>query len=317
MSGEAETKTETNGFVELYRKYRPTKFSDVIGQKEAVQQINVMGKSKSIPHVIMFTGPSGVGKTTLARILRVKLKCDDMDFEEKNASECRGIDEVRSIQKTIRCSSFKGGPRVILIDEAHGLTGDAQEALLKVLEETPPHVYFMICTTNPGKLKATLKSRCTEIKCKAVGVADLKLAIKRVVDGEGKTIDEDVIDRIAEVAEGSVRSALVVLHRVINVPTKEEQLAAIDSADVKGKGIELARLLMKPGSAWKDVAAVLKNIEEEPEAVRRIVLGYCNSVLLSSGSARAGFIISVFWDPLYDIGMPGLTQNCHRIVTEN
>src|SRR5690606_3369465 len=108
-----------------------------------------------IPHAMLFTGPSGCGKTTLARILRVKLRCSDNDFQEINAADFRGIDSIRSMRQQVGAAPLGGDSRIWLIDEAHSMTADAQNAFLKLLEDTPRHVYFFLATTDPQKLKKT------------------------------------------------------------------------------------------------------------------------------------------------------------------
>ena len=136
---------------ELYRKYRPTSFKQVVGQEEAIRTLTELGKRKAIPHAILFTGPSGVGKTTLARILQRKLKCVGNDFVEMNAANDRGVGIIRSIQNKVGLAPMLGSCRIWLMDEAHQLTSDAQSAFLKLLEDTPSHVYFMLATTDPQK----------------------------------------------------------------------------------------------------------------------------------------------------------------------
>lgn len=300
--------------VELYRKHRPSKLSDMIGQKEAVDQIVDMGKRGVIPHAMLFTGPSGCGKTTLARIIRCKLGCSDEDYQELNASDARGIDEVRSIRSKIGYAPMNGKCRVILIDEVHGLTSDAQEAFLKLLEDTPKHIYFFLCTTNPQKLKKTIITRCTEVRCKPLSEDDLCKLIAKVSNAEGKALDEEVVRKIARVADGSARKALVLLHAVIGLPSKTEQLLAIEAGDATAQARDLCRLLMKDKVSWKEVSDVLKGIEEEAESIRRAVLGYSQAALLNGGSSRAAEIIERFWLPLYDVGKPGLVANCYALI---
>lgn len=301
---------------ELYKKYRPTKFSEVVGQEDAIRQLTEMGKNGFIPHAILFTGPSGCGKTTLARILRVKLKCSDHDFVEMNASDCRGIDEIRAIRSTINLSPLSpGGCRVILIDECHGLTSDAQEAFLKLLEDTPKHIYFFLATTLPAKLKKTIITRCTEIKCKEITATNLVTLVKFVCEQEGIPLKEQVIEKIARVADGSARKALVLLHQVIGIADEVQQLAAIEAGDSRGQAIDICRLLLNESAKWSEMAKLLETVEEDAEAIRRIILGYAQAVLLKSGKARASDIIEEFRLPFYDIGKPGLVNGCYRIMT--
>jgi len=265
-----------------------------------------MAKSGKFPHTILFTGPSGCGKTTIARILRKKVKCDDFDFIEMNASESRGIDTVRDIKSNVGKSPMGGKSRVFLIDECHQLTPDAQNALLKVLEDTPDHVYFFLATTDPQKLKTTVRTRCHEVVCKPIPVKLLLELMAAVCSKEEKEIDDKVLTKIADVADGSARKALVILNGVIGLPTIEEQLAAIESGDTQGQAIELARALIR-GAKWGEVSKIVKSIEtEEPEGVRHLVLAYCRSVLLNKGDGRAAAIMACFQYNFFDTKKAGL-----------
>ncbi len=303
---------------ELYKRYRPKAFKDVIGQDEAITSLKDMGRRNAIPHALLFTGPSGCGKTTIARILRKKLKCSDVDFFEINSAECRGIDEIRKIQQNVNALPLNGKCRVWLIDEAHGLTKDAQNAFLKILEDTPNHVYFMLATTDPQNLKRTIITRCTQIKCKLLSEKDLIAVLDTVIVRENKPIDTEVLGKIAEVADGSARKALVVLHAVIGLESEEEQLAAIEPTDIKRQAIEIARALMNEKTSWTKMTAILKDVKEEPETIRWMVMSYCKSVLLGKGNyKRAAVIIEEFREHWYDSKASGLVISCYNIIHEN
>lgn len=307
----AETET-----CELFKRYRPRKISEIVGQKDALKMLIDMDKRNAIPHALLMSGPSGTGKTTIARILARRLKCSPMDFCEINGSSSRGIDTIRDIERAVSTAPIGGTSRVWYIDESHALTGDAQNSILKLLEDMPPHVYFMLATTDPKKLKPTILTRCTQIVCKAISIADLKELIDRVVLAEEKTLDSSVVDLIASTANGSARQALVTLHTVIGLVDKESQIAAIQNPDVVGTGIELARLLYNPKSTWQQVAGILKTNEEDPEGIRRIIVGYGKAILLNSGAARAHMVIEEFREPLFDVGTAAalLASSCFAII---
>jgi len=303
--------------VELYRRHRPCNIKEIVGQVEAVKSLGSMWKGDGIPHFLLFTGPSGVGKTTLARILVSKLKCTGSNFIEVNAASQRGIDMVRRIEERWGMRPMGGGCRVWLCDEAHKLTSDAQGAFLKLLEDTPDWVYFMFCTTDPHKLRVTIKTRATIVDLKSIGLSDLKKLINRVAHEEGKVLGEDVSDKIADLAEGSARKALVMLAQVINVPVND-QLDVLSRTEPKKDAIEVARALMGR-KGWSEVAKILSGIEaleENAEGIRRLVLSYMTSVALKGGknTSHACFVIDCFSDPFYDTGRAGLVASCHAVV---
>jgi DNA polymerase III gamma/tau subunit len=298
---------------ELYRIHRPSAFKYVIGQEEAVRVLSEYVTQNRVPHAILFTGPSGCGKTTLARILQSKLECGDQDFVEINCADIRGIDGVREIRSRMQLHPIDGKSRIWLIDECHQLTKDAQNALLKMLEDTPDHVYFLLATTDPAKLLKTIVTRCTEIKVKELSRPHLITLLEYVCDKEGITLDEEVTDRLVEHSEGSARKALVLLQQIMDLSSPEERLAAIKSSDHKSKGIAIAKALCSPRCTWKELAPIVKSVDDDPETVRHIVLGYMNAIMLSGGALteRAFAIADIFQHNFYDSKKAGLTLACY------
>jgi len=304
--------------MELYKKHRPKRFKQVVGQRDAVKTLEKLLKDKdSFPHCILLTGPSGCGKTTLARILQNKLSCGDHDFTEVDCADFRGIDMVRDIRQRMHLAPMSGKCRIWLIDEAHQLTGEAQNALLKMLEDTPQHVYFMLATTDPAKLKKTIKTRATEIKVDPLAKLDMQELLATIADKESLEISERVAALICDVADGSARKALVLLNQIAKVEDEDEQLKLIRSSDSQEQAITIARSLMAKGMTWKSMAKVLKGVDEDPEQLRRMVLGYATTIMLSGGplTPLAFLVINEFRDPFYDIGRPGLVAACYSVIT--
>ncbi len=302
---------------ELYRKYRPSRFSEVVGQSEVVSTLSELGRRNALPHCLLFSGPSGVGKTSLIRILKNKLHCGDRDYVELNGAEARGIDVVRDIQATLHFRPIDGECRIWAIDEAHRLTADAQSALLKLLEDTPSHVYFFLATTEPQKLLETIRTRCTEFALRPLSRDDLKTIVKRVLDREQRSLSEDVIEKIAEVSSGSARKALVLLHSVIGFDDEQQQLDAIQKSEMKHQAIELARLLFRPSATWADLARIIVDIPpDEAESVRWLVLSYSVSVALKNPNLaeRAVQVIDWFRDDWLSCKHAGLVQACWELT---
>jgi DNA polymerase-3 subunit gamma/tau len=302
---------------ELYKVHRPKIFKTVLGQPDAVAMLTSMLEQQRVPHSLLFVGPSGCGKTTLARIVKNKLECSDQDFSEVNAAEANGIDMVRDIKNRMSLAPIGGKVRIWLIDEAHQLTSQAQNALLKILEDTPKHVYFFLATTDPQKLLPTIRTRCTDIKVREMGRAPMLDMMKRILEKEGKTVTNDVMEKICEHSYGSARKSLVLLNQVLDLKTEEDQLTAIASSDVKAKAIELARALLQPKATWAEVARLLKGIEEDPESLRHMVLGYCSAIMLSGGplTSKAFCVLTYFNDNFYDSKRAGLIAACYAVVT--
>ena len=306
--------------LELYRKHRPRKLSQVVGQATAVKTVERMLAKDAFPHATVFSGPSGCGKTTLARIVRKKLGCHPQDFDEINAAAERGIDMVRDIRMRMGLAPIGGNCRVYLIDEAQKLTSDAQSSLLKMLEDTPNHVYFMLATTDPHKLLPTIRTRCTEIRVSLIPDKEMLSVLADVCAEEKTEISKAVLSAVAEKAEGSARKALVLLGQVIGLESDEERLLAISKADMKAQAIQLARLLINPRCEWKAVVKILDSLEEDPESVRRMMLGYAASVLKRGGhpgiTKRALLLIDLFKDNFFDSGNAGLVACCYAVSSE-
>jgi DNA polymerase-3 subunit gamma/tau len=302
---------------ELYKKHRPTKFSGVVGQSTSVRTLVEFGKRGSMPHFLLFTGPSGTGKTTVARILKGKLRCSDWDFIELNcAGDARGIDTVRQINEQVSSSPMGGKSRIWLLDEAGKLTPDAQTALLKTLEDTPDHAYFILCTTDPQKLIKTLHTRATTVKFEPIKATDLALLLDSVAGKEGMKLSVEVRDKIVEAADGSARMALVILNQIVGVEGEEDRLATVSASGGTSVAIDIARALIKPGVQWGIVSKLLKECTDEPETVRRVVLGYFASVLIGGGrlAGRAFDVICIFERNFFDGGRASLAAACWQAV---
>jgi DNA polymerase-3 subunit gamma/tau len=297
-------------------KYRPSGLKAVVGQSEACKVLRGFMKAAKVPHTLLLTGPSGCGKTTLARIVAEFLTGGiPSNLFEINSANFRGIETVRDVSSKVGLRAFGGKARVWIIDECHQMTKDAQNALLKVLEDTPGHVYFMLLTTDSAKLLPTIKTRCTEVRVKGLSDKDMKALLEGVCESEEEEVEESVLDRIIEVAEGSARKALKILEAAVVVEGEEPRLESVYANDSRRQAIDLARALIAPRARWADVAVVLRGLDEDPEGLRKMVLAYCASVLLGGGklAPRASLIIEEFRDNFYDGGRAALVSACWRV----
>ena len=297
----------------LHLKYRPSSFEEFVGNKGVISSIkSVLERKDGIPHSFLFTGPSGCGKTTLARIIKGLLGCSDMDFQELNAANVRGIDTIREIGQNCSYSPHEGKVKIFLLDEAQKLTGDAQNALLKLLEDTPSHVYFILCTTDPEKLIKTIRTRCHTYQVQPLTDRDLKDLLYGVLKSEGiKLFPEKAIEEICKAANGSPRQALVILDSVIDIQNDDELIAAIVNYSIDEKNVlDLCKVLLEK-QKWVTVAKVLKGINDDPEKVRYAVLGYMSSVLLNGEDPMAAVVIEQFMESFMYTGKAGLVYSCY------
>ena len=303
--------------IELYKKYRPKVLADVKGQDGAVKTLQKFIHRKRVPHVLLFTGPSGCGKTTLARIVRKEIKCSKFDFIKVNGSDKNGIDDMRAIRSQLSKAPIKGKRKVWLIDEAHKISPAAQDMMLDMLEDTPSHVYFLLATTDPQKLKRTIKTRCTEIAVSNLSEKVLERILVDVLKKEEMDVPQDVINKITEVSEGSARKALVLLNQVYDLDNEKDMLASIEKTTLEKVSEFVGRLLIRPSVKWPEIAKLLKRYkDEDAETIRWGVLGYAKNCMLSGGkvSNRAFKIISAFQDNFYDSKHAGLVAACYEVV---
>lgn len=299
----------------LYHKYRPTTLEDVRGNDDVIKTIEAMMNKESKSHAYLLTGPTGTGKTTVARIIADKLGCVGSSFQEINAADFRGIDTIRDVRLSSTFLPLEGEVRVWLLDEAHTLTSIAQTALLKLLEDPPTHVYFILATTDPQKLISTIKGRCIHFEMSLLDEKEMYRLLRNVVIAEEKEIDKVVYEQIIQDSLGHPRNALQILDAVLAVEPDQRLAVATKSAEAESKAIELCRALTNGSSSWKKVANILEGLkDQQPESLRRAVLGYCQAIILKRQNDHIAFVMEQFLDPFYDTGFPGLTYACYCVI---
>ena len=263
----------------LYQKIRPKDLNGVVGNDTTISAIKSMLMLDDKPHAFIFKGPTGCGKTTTARILASKLGCSQDNILEYNAANTRGIDTIREIVSDSNIYGMGGGCKTYLIDECHQLTKDSQEAILKILEDYPKHTYFILCTTEPNNLIKTVRNRCTEYELNPLSEAEIKLVLANACKQENLTIDQDLIDAIAKLCEGSPRNALVSLEQIVGIQDVDKALELIVRGTIQDASVlDLCKLLSQGQKlrfdGWQKILRTFDSIKAEPEVIRKSILTY-------------------------------------------
>lgn len=289
--------------IDLHLKYRPQILDAVLGQDQTVKSLQGLFDSGNLPHAFLFTGSSGVGKTTISRILATMVSCRLENIIEINAATSTGIDGIRDLTDTIRYTSLSGDPKFIIMDECHKLTSAAWEALLKPVEEPPAHVYFCFATTEPDKVPIALKTRCHSYILKDIIYDDLMDLIEFVYDEEHFTFPKNSLEFIARASNGSFRQALVYLQQVSPLKTLEEIKSLLQTAIDSMEALVFCRLLFsKKKPSWTEVSKAFKELKDiDSESLRIIMMNYYKSCALNSRSeddtVRAFKLLEILANP--------------------
>lgn len=238
----------------LYRKYRPRGFDEVVGQESVVRAVENALRTGRVAHAYLFSGPHGVGKTTLARLIAKSVNCESLgiakgekrvpcnvcascerynsgsalDVVEIDAASNRGIDEIRELREMVRYAAAEGGKKTYIIDEVHMLTPPAFNALLKTLEEPPAHIIFVLATTEIDKVPATIISRAQHYVFRRPAPRLMAERLRDLADREGVLLEEEAARLLALIAEGSLRDAEGLLGKIIAVLPERITLAVVE-----------------------------------------------------------------------------------------
>ena len=298
----------------LARKYRPSKFSELIGQDAMVQTLANAIKRDRLAHAFLMTGVRGVGKTSTARLIAKALNCigEDgqggptidpcgqcepcrsiaegsfIDVIEMDAASHTGVDDVREIIEAVRYSSVSARYKIYIIDEVHMLSKNAFNALLKTLEEPPPHVKFIFATTEVNKVPITVLSRCQRFDLKRISAEQLSAHFGMIVEKEGVTAEQEALDLIAQAAEGSVRDGLSILDQAIAHADMDGdgQVKAVQIRDMLGLSDRsavrrlFAKLLEGDSAALLDAISEQYKIGVEPLSLMNGLLSLSHQVTL-------------------------------------
>lgn len=308
--------------VSFYRKWRPKTFDEVIGQERVTRTLQNAIRANRVVHAYLFAGHRGTGKTTTARILAKALNCAQgptptpdntcpnceaitagysVDVIEIDAASNRGIEEIRELRDRIRLAPTEGRYKVYIIDEAHMLTTEAANALLKTLEEPPEHAVLILVTTEPHRLPPTILSRCQRFDFRRVSQKELIARLRRIATTEGSSIDERALAIIAASADGSVRDAESVLDQlaafaegpitaqdvltVLGILEEETALAFADAIIARGV-IDSLSLVNQVVSEGKDVRQVIRTILDHFRDLLVAKTGDRSDELLDTTEAR-------------------------------
>ena len=253
-------------YVALYRKYRPTNFESVAGQKYIVQTLKNAVKQNKIAHAYLFCGPRGTGKTSIAKIFAKMINCEHEenkpcnecdnclamvsgshpDIIEIDAASNNGVDEVRNLIEKVKYAPLKGKYKVYIIDEVHMMSTGAFNALLKTIEEPPAHVIFIFATTEPHKVLPTIISRCQRYDFTKISVNDMMERVKTGLDCENIKYEEEAIRLVCQLADGGMRDAWSIVDQVISYSqdyVSVEAVNAIYGIVTVSEKIELLQLI--------------------------------------------------------------------------
>jgi DNA polymerase III subunit gamma/tau len=272
------------GYVALYRQWRPQDFEQLVGQEHISTTLMNAIKANRIAHAYLFSGPRGTGKTSTAKILAKAVNCSNgptiqpcnacdscmritdgrsMDVLEIDAASNRGIDEIRELREKVKFTPVDGRYKVYIIDEVHMLTTEAFNALLKTLEEPPAHVIFILATTEPHRIPATILSRCQRYDFRRIASEDIEGRLREVATQMDVQLEEDAVAIIARAAEGGLRDALSML----------DQCIAFGGNQVTGD--QVRSMLGVVGEEWlgqMTYALLQRNVSEAAEQVRNLLM---------------------------------------------
>jgi DNA polymerase-3 subunit gamma/tau len=277
----------------LYRRYRPRRFSEIIGQEHVVRALRNAVRDDRVGHAYLFSGPRGTGKTSSARILAKVLNCEDptegepcgacpscvavdagvsFDVHELDAASNRGIDDIRELRARAN-QGTPGRTKVYILDEAHMLTLPANAALLKTLEEPPAHVVFVLATTEPQKMPDTIRSRTQHLEFHLVPTDELERHVRWVVGDAGLEVDDAAIDAVVAHGAGSVRDALSALDQVVAAGGIAPDAEPLDE-------LVEALIAQDPGRALAGAAAAL-HLGRDPRGLAETLVGHLRDMFLS------------------------------------
>jgi DNA polymerase III gamma/tau subunit len=306
----------------LHTDYRPAKLDEFLGNTGTVEALGAMLERADHTRLFLFTGQAGCGKTTLAHIVANTVGAHPSDIQVINSSNNRGIDTARDIIVGAHYKAWYGDVKVYILDEVHRATKDFQNAMLKIFEEPPKHVYFLLCTTDPDQLLPTIRSRAAKFNVIPLSKKRIVSMLQALCTRNKWQVPDEVLQVIAQETDGVPRDALIALDMVRGVKDPEgfdekKLRRLIKSTQIEQQSVLiLCRRLLNPKSKWALITKILKGLEGEPEQIRHAVLGYMSSVLLSEDNPQAAFVIENFSQPFHYTGKAGLIAACYNSMLD-
>tara|TARA_R100001143_G_C3359275_1_gene134517 strand:- start:1482 stop:2423 length:942 start_codon:yes stop_codon:yes gene_type:complete len=291
---------------DLHTKYRPKSFDEVYGHKAVIKSLKSVIERKST-HALLFSGASGTGKTTLARIFASEIGCDLNSVMEIDAATHTSIDDMREITKRMNFNPIMSiGATVCIVDECHGLSKQAWNSLLKSIEEPSEHFYWVFLSTDPHKIPEAIMTRCSHFKLNLIDDDVIEELVEEIIEKEKLDLDDAVIRAVVKNAAGSPRRALVNLNLCAECDDVSQAFELMKYGGEAKEVIDICRFLASGcKGGWKEAMRLVKGVSDvDQEGVRRTVLAYFTQVTLgTTSSEKAGsslHIMDVFSEPWYN-----------------
>jgi DNA polymerase III gamma/tau subunit len=295
----------------LLVKYRPSTLDEIYGQDSAVTSIKNLLDRRCIPHAFIFSGGSGVGKTSIARIVADYIGADKIEVDAASNS---GIDAMKDIVSQCLYKPVFGGHgrKFLIIDEAHRLSRQAFESLLKIVEEPPDHLYFAFCTTEFDKIPISIKTRCAKIKLLDVKHDVLMDLLRTVSDIEGFSVSDEVLGAIAQGSYGSARMALSILSTAHGSKSSKDVEMFILKEEYESNLMGLVNIIMG-GGGWKEIQEVYislsdEDIEKSVYVISEILINKMKKTTIEKGVLRLHYLLESLHSIPMDI--PNKTKLC-------